>query len=136
MTPKTTAPIDPVVAAQVASGLTAERYAAVTAQVNALRAPSQAVESINADAFRSKVAAMTKTVGKPVVIVDYSACPVKGDNPGGMNWGITGALPGNPVGCGFGYGETRAGALDEVERRATVEGWTASDYVLVIVDWS
>ena len=129
-TPKPTVPIDPVVAAQVASGLTVERYAVVAAQVNALRA----VE--NANLFRSKVAAMTAVFGKPVVIVDYSACPVKGDNPGGMNWGITGALYGNAVGCGVGYSETRAGALVEVERRANVEGWTASDYILIIVDWS
>lgn len=128
--PKPTVPIDPVVAAQVASGLTVERYAAAAAQVNSFR------DVKDADTFRAEVAAMTKTVGKPVVIIAFHPCPVKGDNPGAMDWGITGALYGNTVGCGGGYGATRAGALGEVERRAGNEGWTASDYVLIIVDWS
>ena len=132
-TPKPTVPVvsaDPVVAAQVASGLTVERYAAATSQVNSFR-------NINdADTFRAKVSAMTKTVGKPIVIIAFHPCPPKGDNPGAMEWGIAGALYGNTVGCGGGYSATRAGALGEVDRRAGNEGWTASDYVLVIVDWS
>ena len=79
---------------------------------------------------------MTKTVGKPVVIIALHPCPPKGDNSGAMDGGLTGALYGNTVGCGAGYGASRAGALGEVERRAANEGWTAADYVLVIVDWS
>jgi hypothetical protein len=122
--------VDPVVAAQTASGLTTVQYQAVTAQA------AKFSPTMDVHVFNAQLAQLATQYGKPVVIVAYSHCPIHGDNPTAMSWGISGALYGNNTGCGTGYEATRAGTLAKVTERAADKGWTANDYVLVFADWS
>lgn len=78
--------VDPVVAAQVASGLTAMKYQTLTAQAAKLDV------SENSHVFTSQVAQLATLSSKSLVIVRYYHCPVHGDNPTAMTWDISGTF--------------------------------------------
>jgi hypothetical protein len=118
-------PVDPAALAQQDSGLTPARYAELKAEVTA-------AVSVPVLTPAKKVAATIATIstkyGKPVVVVDHYKC-----YGSGIGWGITGALSGSSAGsCGLGDSANESAILTEMYRRAGVEGWTSSDYILVI----
>jgi hypothetical protein len=122
--------VDPVVAAQIASGLTPEQYQDVTSQVAALDATG--TEML---AYAAELASIGDQFGKPLVEVDHFICPPTSDSPGTVAWGIAGALTGGaPPGCGTGYAASRDLTVAKVRLRAVMKQWTDTDYILVFVD--
>lgn len=127
--------VDPVVAAQAASGLTTAQYQAVTAQVAAVKAPGIPFQSITAKAMHGAVDSAEAEFGKPVAIVDKITCPAS-DNPGAVSWGVTGVAYASAPSCGTGYQASRETAIAKVADRLNDKGLKAGDYVLVFVDWT
>jgi len=119
--------LDPVAQAAADSGLTAEVYAEVTAKAVALGFQIQ-----DRTAFVSALESLSSEYGKPVVLIAHATCL----NGSATEWGIAGALSGTaPPGCAQGYAESQETAVAKVSDWAGVKGWTASDYVVVFVDW-
>ncbi len=127
--PTPTVAVDPVVAAQVASGLTPEAYAAAAAAAELLDPTAPAAD------FNAQIAAISAANGgKPVVIIGHCMCPAGGTSAGLEAWGIGGALTAPQNACGYGWQVSREGAVGEVDDRATRRGWGPSDYILLFVD--
>lgn len=119
------APVDRSALAEKKSGLTSASYAALKSEATAaVSVPA----GTSGKVVRDSLLAIAAKYTKPVVLVFQYKC-----FGGGTGWGISGALYGNTAGlCGSGDSASESSMLAEMDRRAGVEGWTSTDYILII----
>jgi hypothetical protein len=121
--------VDPVVAAQAASGLSPEKYQEVTEAVGALDI------NTSSENYLAEMVSIGDQYGKPVAAIVHYICGPTTDSPGTPTFGMTGALNGAaPPGCGTAYESSLDLAIAKVKLRAETKQWGDSDYILVFAD--